>query len=275
MGKLLILIPNYQGGAFIRETILPLKQGIIGSSILVVDDASPDDPKSYLEGLADHCIYKSENGGYAPTVNVGLQHFLDNKEYDLVMITNSDIKVNVSKAKSIANAIHENLNNKNIGVLGFLEGSTSDPDFYEGVNMSGFLFVVTREVVEKVGFLDEGFYMYGEEQDYFLRVQEAGYKLIQSKVAVEHEAESSGTSSLKNSWFAIRNSILIEFKLKKTKKILKKIASLFALINRLYKPKNRDDPSYLRVTRPGILTGNILLLMAISWNLYNFFWSKK
>jgi GT2 family glycosyltransferase len=189
---------------------MPLKQGIANATVLVVDDASPDDPKSYLDGLADHCIYKSSNGGYAATVNIGLKYFLDNEEYDLVMVTNSDIKVDVTKAQSIADAILKNMEDREVGVLGFLEGSDSNAEFYESINISGFLFILTRAVVEKVGLLDEGFYMYGEEQDYFLRVRDANYKLVQSRVVVEHEAEGSGTSGLKNSWFAIRNSLLLE-----------------------------------------------------------------
>tara|TARA_B100000767_G_C19747571_1_gene529251 strand:- start:844 stop:1677 length:834 start_codon:yes stop_codon:yes gene_type:complete len=275
MNKLLILIPNYKGGGFIRETITPLKQGIANSTVLVVDDASPDDPKSYLNGVADHCIYKSSNGGYAPTVNVGLRYFLDNEEFDLVMITNSDIKVDVAKAQSISAAILEYMEDREVGVLGFLEGSDSNAEFYESINISGFLFILTRAVVEKVGLLDEGFYMYGEEQDYFSRVRDANYKLVQSRVVVEHEAEGSGTSSLKNSWFAIRNSLLLEFKSKKIKNIIRKIAALFALVNRLYKPKNTSDPSYIRVTRPGFLVGNILLVGSILWNLWNFILGKN
>ena len=269
MFKILILIPNYKGGAFIRDTIMPLKQGIANATVLVVDDASPDDPKSYLDGLADHCIYKSSNGGYAATVNIGLKYFLDNEEYDLVMVTNSDIKVDVTKAQSIADAILKNMEDREVGVLGFLEGSDSNAEFYESINISGFLFILTRAVVEKVGLLDEGFYMYGEEQDYFLRVRDANYKLVQSRVVVEHEAEGSGTSGLKNSWFAIRNSLLLEFKTKKIKNIVRKIAALCALVNRLYKPQNTNDPSYIRVTRPGFFVGNILLVGAILWNLWN------
>lgn len=273
MGKLLVLIPNYRGGAFICDTIKPIKEGIPESFVLVVDDASPDNPKSYLEGLSDHNIYRTANGGYAPAVNTGLQYFIENDEFQYVMITNSDIKVDVPKVKSIYSSILKNLKDSH-GVLGFLEGSR-DSNFYQGVNMSGFLFVLSRKVVEEVGMLDEEFYMYGEEQDYFLRVEQAGYSLIQSKIVVGHEAEGSGTSSIRNSWFAIRNSILIEFKLKKINKILRKIAALFFLINKLYKPKNSLDPSYLRVTRQGILIGNILLIGAILWNMLNLIKKKN
>ena len=196
-----------------------------------------------------------------------MKYFLDSPKYDLVLITNSDIQIDKDKAKCISDAIHISMSKPEIGGLGFLENSDKNSNFYEGTNMSGFLFVISRDVVSKVGFLDEGFYMYGEEQDYFSRVLNAGFKLLQSGVIVNHKAEGSGKSSIKNSWYAIRNSIFLDFKTKKLKKIIRKIIALFALINRVYKPNNLDDPSYIRITRPGIFFGNMMIIGAIFWNL--------
>ena len=57
MGKLLVLIPNYNGGAFICDTIKPIKEGISESFVLVVDDASPDNPKSFVDCIFDFILY--------------------------------------------------------------------------------------------------------------------------------------------------------------------------------------------------------------------------
>lgn len=267
MKKLLVLIPNYNGGNFIKNTVIPFKEGCEDCEVLVVDDKSTDQPLEYLNGLADHCIYRKENGGYAPAVNEGLNFFINNAQFDKVMITNSDILIDIEKVKEISDVINTNFKDKGLGILGFLENTNNGSEKYEDINLSGFLFVISREVVEKVGLLDEGFYMYGEEQDYFARVKKAGFKLVQSGSIVNHQAEGSGKSNLKNSWFAIRNSILLNFKEKNILLILKKITSLFLLINKLYKPSNLQDPSYIRITRPGLFMGNCILIGAIIWNL--------
>lgn len=44
-------------------------------------------------------------------------------------------------------------------------------------NISGACLMLRREAVEQVGFLDEGFFMYFEDMDYCLRLQNAGWKM--------------------------------------------------------------------------------------------------
>jgi GT2 family glycosyltransferase len=42
----------------------------------------------------------------------------------------------------------------------------------------GAYFLVKREVIDKVGLLDEDFFMYGEDLDYCWRIKKAGYKIM-------------------------------------------------------------------------------------------------
>jgi GT2 family glycosyltransferase len=44
-------------------------------------------------------------------------------------------------------------------------------------NISGACLMLRREAVEQIGFLDEGFFMYFEDMDYCLRLQNAGWKM--------------------------------------------------------------------------------------------------
>jgi GDPmannose 4,6-dehydratase len=47
---------------------------------------------------------------------------------------------------------------------------------------------------------------------------------------------------------------------------LRKALALFLLINRFYKPKNINDPSYKRVIRSGFFVGNSFLIYSFFWN---------
>ncbi len=56
----------------------------------------------------------------------------------------------------------------------------------------GSLFLIRRQVVEKVGILDTSFFMYYEEVDYCLRVKKAGYKVFfDADARVFHEGGGS------------------------------------------------------------------------------------
>ena len=187
------------------------------------------------------------------------------------MIANSDLLIDDTKCEEIQSTIKYFINDINTVVIGFLEETAKTIDLHRGSNISGFMFILRINVIEKIGFLDESFFMYGEEQDFFRRVEKVGFKIIQSGIRVKHISEGSGGPSLRNAWLAIRNSIYLEVKMLNAWCIFKKIITLFLIINRLYKSKDQDDPSLRRVRRPGILLGNVFLVSAIVWNLIKFF----
>ncbi|EKE13161.1 MAG: Glycosyl transferase family 2, partial [uncultured bacterium] len=43
--------------------------------------------------------------------------------------------------------------------------------------ISGAFFLVRRQVIETVGVFDEGYFMYGEDVDWCMRIRKAGYKI--------------------------------------------------------------------------------------------------
>lgn len=59
--------------------------------------------------------------------------------------------------------------------------------------ISGAFFLVRREVIEKVGLLDEAFFMYGEDIDWCFRIRKAGYRIqFYPHVSVMHKKHQSG-----------------------------------------------------------------------------------
>ena len=69
---------------------------------------------------------------------------------------------------------------------------------YEVDAISGSFMMFTKEIYEKVGGLDEQFFMYGEDLDFCYRVQKAGYKVlyVHSTQIIHYKGESTRRSSL-------------------------------------------------------------------------------
>lgn len=266
MSSLAILIPNYNGAVFIAETANRFAKGFPDTLIAVVDDASTDDSVARLSSTSARILVRERNGGFAAAVNTGLK-FLAEAGYEYVLVANSDVVADEEKCATIAAVTNAVMLDPSTCVLGFLEESVQNSATCQGSNISGFLFVLRTAAIKKVGYLDEDFYMYGEEQDYFRRIQEAGFVIQQTEIRVKHLAEGSGGSKLRNSWLAIRNSIYLETKRLSLWPIFKKTGVLFLLINRLYRPQAGEDPSLRRVLRPGIILGNLFLISAIGWNV--------
>ena len=266
MNSFAILIPNYNGAIFIADTVDRFSKGFPSTLITVVDDASTDDSVARLSATSARIFVRKKNGGFAAAVNTGLQ-FLAEVGVDYVLVANSDVVVDEDKCAAIAAVLDSPILAPNTAVLGFLEESVKNSAKNQGSNISGFLFALNMDTVKAIGFFDESFYMYGEEQDYFRRIEDAGFGIQQTEIRVRHLVEGSGgRAKLRNSWLAIRNSLYLETKRLAFWSICRKAGVLFLLINRLYRPQAGEDPSLRRVLRPGIVLGNLFLFFAISWN---------
>lgn len=58
--------------------------------------------------------------------------------------------------------------------------------------LTGCCLLIRREVLEKIGLLDEGFYLYSEDADFCLRAVKAGYKLIyEPEARIYHKVSQS------------------------------------------------------------------------------------
>lgn len=64
---------------------------------------------------------------------------------------------------------------------------------------SGAFYFLRREVIEKVGFLDEDYFMYGEDLDWSYRIKQAGFKIFYYPGAkITHFKKQSGRASEEN-----------------------------------------------------------------------------
>lgn len=74
---------------------------------------------------------------------------------------------------------------------------------YEVDAISGSFMMIKREAYEKVGNLDEQFFMYGEDLDWCYRMQKAGYKVyyVHNTTIIHYKGESTRRSSIDETKF--------------------------------------------------------------------------
>jgi len=77
--------------------------------------------------------------------------------------------------------------------------------------VTGCLLITKKDVLKKVGLLDEKYCLYHEDTDFNLRVKKAGYKiLIDPRIKLWHKvAQSSGIGSPLNDYFLTRNRLVL------------------------------------------------------------------
>lgn len=210
-----VVILNYQTFDLTKDTINSVLKYDYPFSyeIIVVDNASSDDSLSKLQNyFKDNVkfIASAENNGFAAGNNQALA--IAKGRY--ILLLNSDTIVWENTLENIYNYME---NHNNVGACGcrvLLENgeldkackrsfpnvknsffrlfhiptnskdnnynldNLPDDEIYEIDCLTGAFMFIRFEVLNEVGFLDESFFMYGEDIDLCLRIKEAGWKII-------------------------------------------------------------------------------------------------
>lgn len=177
--------------------------------------------KNFVKNLPDNTKYEildtKYNSGYSGGNNIGIKHALENSA-DYIFILNPDTTIEkgaltklIETAESdsqigiLGPAISENgktvyggkikwlqpeLSHLVVELLSSLSSSTTK--FY----IPGAAMLIRRKVIEKIGLLDERYFLYFEDVDYCERAKQADFKLAIVPDAIIHHKPSSSTSSL-------------------------------------------------------------------------------
>lgn len=155
-----------------------------------------------LVGTRTVVIDNSEtNRGFAKGANLGIKQSLD-KGAERVLLINPDAKISsrdiLKLSTNIADIVSPVLKFKRNGLDVFDFGGKVNLIFgrtthYENLKpdnidyVSGACMLVKREVFEKIGFLDERFFLYFEDADFCLRAKAAGFTVtVDQDVVVQH-----------------------------------------------------------------------------------------
>lgn len=239
-----IIIVTYNG---LQENTIPCLESIFRLSggedyeVVVVDNHSTDETPAYLKELAlrePRLRYQLNdiNRGFAGGNNDGIEVASGN----IIVLLNSDTHVTPGWLTKLRETLQAD---SSIGLLGpvsnevgneqkiFTSGVNcpdilkdgeawircSKDDIFETDRLGFFCVAFRREIVEKVGLLDEsydlGFY---EDDDYCIRVKRAGYKLIcREDIFIYHRGSATfGKAPVKTKKLLKRNRRLLENKFK-------------------------------------------------------------
>jgi GT2 family glycosyltransferase len=210
-------------------------------SVILVDNASSD---GTVEAVKEKfpsvkTISNPRNLRFAGGNNVGIEYALVNKA-DFVLLLNNDTEVepdflselvrfaeNDSHTGIVGPKIYYYYDKKRIwfagGKVDYWKGWIShigiremDHGQYDAARevdyITGCCMLVRREVIEKIGKLDESYFIYGEDSDWCLRASRAGYRLayVPSSV-IWHKVSASSGGNL--SWFKNWNKLKSQLRL--------------------------------------------------------------
>ncbi|WP_273226425.1 glycosyltransferase [Geosporobacter ferrireducens] len=183
--------------------------------IIVVDNHSTDGTVEWLKEQKDiRAVFNNENLGFPKGCNQGIKI----AQGDSILLLNNDVIVTPNWLSNLSTCLYSA---EDIGAVGAVTNSCSNyqtiPIPYKTIaeivpfaqknNISnsalweersrliGFCLLIKREVVEKIGLLDEQFSPGNfEDDDYCYRIRKAGYRLMLCKDAFIHHFGSASFS---------------------------------------------------------------------------------
>lgn len=232
--KVFIVVLNYNGKDCLAPALASLfKVNYPNFEIILVDNGSSDGSFELAKRHFSKIIFirNDHNLGFAAGNNIGIAYAMDRRA-DFVLLLNNDTLV---EKDFLLNLIETVEKNKNIGIASpvIWEGSTSRiwfsggkinwwrmkafhkrqerRDDYLGSHfISGCAMLIKAEVIEKIGFLDDNFFLYLEDADFSRRAKKAGYDLaVSAKSRIRH-FEKSEKGKEKVYWLVVSGLIFFQ-----------------------------------------------------------------
>lgn len=206
--KTSIIIPTYNAKELLVQCVKAvIRYTNVPYEIIVIDNGSTDGTVEFCLLHQIKVVYLPQNSGFPIASNFGLLM----AEGDAIVLLNNDVIVSENWLSNMLKVLYSN---SNIGIVGPKTNRTNGKQKarvkYAGINqfhaiskkwniynrakwksvhrIVGLCFLFKRELLERVGFLDERFSPgYYEDDDYCYRARKAGYKLmISGDVLVHH-----------------------------------------------------------------------------------------
>ena len=238
--KVYVIVLNWNGKEDTLDCLDSLRSTDYDNyQVVLVDNGSEDDSvRAVKENFPEvEVVETGKNLGFAGGNNVGIEYavkqdadyvFLINNDTtvhpdylkELVVVAESDAKIGAVGSKIMYHGEPERiwfaggkinwLKNKgeHIGLDEIDKGQFDE--IKEVGYLTGCALLVKREVIEKVGVLEDDYFLYYEDADYSLRIQNAGYKTVYApKSKIYHKvSRSTKPGSASYVYYHVRNGLV-------------------------------------------------------------------
>lgn len=254
-----IVISNYNGAAFLRRCLASLADlAYAPVEVVLVDAGSTDGSADLVAREFPHVrLQRKEEMGVGEAVNLGIAA----SRGDLLLLDyNSDEMASPDFLSYLVRALEASPGIGAVGGVRFLDSDHDAVDTMGGLLLPfgyapklrvgrgreslprqatevGYLpcMLVRRSVVDRVGGMDEAYYLYGEDPDFGAKVRRAGYKILLVPEAVTYHAVSGSSGNRSPRYVYYQSRSQIRFALKTTPAVLLPLGLAFsALFGFLY-----------------------------------------
>ena len=261
--KVFIIILNYNGLEVLKKCLTSVfKIDYPNFEIVVVDNNSSDGSLEMARANFSKAIFikNEENLGFAAGNNVGIKFALE-RAADFILMLNADVEVEKNFLTQLIDTVAEN---EKIGIASpvIFDGETREiwfsgghinwwrlktihekniqtEKFFPSPFITGCAMLVKVAVFQRIGLLDEDFFLYWEDADFSLRSKRAGFQnVVVSTSWIYHLEKSRERLENKTYWLVISGLIFF----RKNANFFFKIWGIFYLL--LRKTKNWLDVKF-------------------------------
>ncbi len=283
--SVLIVVPNKDGKEHLIYSLLSIsKIDYYYLTVVVIDNCSNDGSVDFVRRKYPlfNIVKNSADLGFSGSVNTGIKYGL-NMDVEYIVIFSNDV---IMHPQCIEQSVQHLQGEQSSIILGYSEvnGHYSDemlkipnkvsikeqmrPD-----SVSVYMF--KSDLIRNVGFFDEIYYMYGEDDDFFYRCYQAGFKVKQTDIPIWHRGDGYSDSLEKKksmSQYVYRNMLRMAIKnynfLKIGNVVIKMI--VFVFTPNIFWKSTESSKSVDRLIRFNFYFRVKFFLYSIFWNIKNF-----
>lgn len=234
-----IITVNYNAQQYLNSFFESIsQQDHSDTEVILVDNASTDSSITWLKENAPqaHLIVMPENVGFGEGCNIGMRYAIKELGADYLLLINNDTFLQPDLVSKLLKYTDENtVTTARIYCGG--EGETletwyaggkidrktaqtkqvlypvTESEVYEVEFISGCCMMLHRDVIAKVGYFDSQFFLYYEDVDYCVRMQNAGIKMkYVTDASLWHKVGGSSLggseTSCSTQYYVVRNRLL-------------------------------------------------------------------
>jgi GT2 family glycosyltransferase len=283
--SVLIVVPNKDGKKHLTYSLLSISKIVrLNLSVVVVDNCSNDDSIDYVyqEYPSFKVIKNAKDLGFSGSVNTGIKYGLSIDAKYIVIFSNDVIM----HPQCIDRSVQYLQGEKSSIILGYSEinGHYLDEMLLIPTKVTSkeqirpdcvSVYMFKSDLIRSVGFFDEMYYMYGEDDDFFYRCSQAGFKVKQTNIPIWHKGDGYSDSIEKQrsmSQYVYRNMLRMAVKnysfLKISNVVIKMI--IFAFTPNIFWKSIGNSKSRDRLIRFNLYFRIKFLLYSVFWNVKNF-----